>query len=51
MNNDGSYTVTLPGALIIKQKYKTKGLPCHVTGRYHISKAALEKAGASKYLF
>lgn len=47
-HSDGSYTVTLPGAVKIRQQYKAKGLPCEVTGIYHISKAALEKAGNSR---
>ena len=48
-HKDGSYTVTLPGALKIKQRYEAQGLYCEVTGTYHISKAALEQAGASSY--
>lgn len=48
-NNDGSYTVKLPGALKVRRQYEAKGLPCEVTGTYHISKAALDKAGNSEY--
>lgn len=48
-NSDGSYTVKLPGAIKIRKQYEAKGLSCQVTGTYHISKAALEKAGGSKF--
>ena len=44
---DGSYIVTLPGALKIKNKYEKQGLPCEVTGTYKITKDALERARKS----
>ncbi|MEE3349619.1 MAG: hypothetical protein VZR09_06225 [Candidatus Gastranaerophilaceae bacterium] len=43
-NSDGSVTVTLPGALVLKNKYKGPG--CEITGTYTITKQALEKAKA-----
>lgn len=43
-NNDGSVTVTLPGAVKIRNEYSAQGKPCEVTGTYRISKAALQKA-------
>jgi len=45
-NEDGSYTITLPGAQAIRESYGSDG-KCQVTGTYTISKDALEKAGAS----
>lgn len=47
LQKDGSYIVTLPGALKIKNKYEKQGLPCEVTGTYKITKDALERAGKS----
>lgn len=46
-NKDGSYTITLPGAKAMREAYAQKGLKCEITGTYTISKAALDKAGAS----
>jgi len=43
-NNDGSITVTLPGAVKIRQGYAAKGLKCEVTGTYVITAEALAKA-------
>lgn len=45
--SDGSYTVTLPGAVKIRQDYAARGLRCEVTGTYHISAAAVRKAVAN----
>ena len=48
-NNDGSYTVTFPGALEVKKHYepicRKKGIECDVTGKYKITKEAIAKAG------
>ncbi|MGN1154283.1 MAG: hypothetical protein ACI4S3_09660 [Candidatus Gastranaerophilaceae bacterium] len=46
-NDNGSYTITLPGAQKIRKEYTKKGLKCEVTGTYIISKEALDKAGKS----
>ena len=46
-NSDGSYTITLPGANIIRNEYAKQGKYCEVTGTYTITKEALEKAGRS----
>lgn len=47
-NNDGSYTVTLPGAIKIRNYYEKKGLKTPITGTYHITKETLNKAGNSR---
>ena len=41
---NGTVTVTLPGAVKIRQEYASKGLPCEVTGTYSITQDALAKA-------
>lgn len=43
---EGTYTVTLPGAVKMRQAYKKDGLgdKCEITGTYTITKDALEKA-------
>lgn len=46
-NGDGSFTVTLPGAIKIRNQYKANKKRCYVTGTYHISSAALDKASKS----
>ena len=43
-NRDGSVTVTLPGAIKIRQEYAAKGMKCEVTGTYHITAEAIAKA-------
>lgn len=43
-DSDGSVTVTLPGALKVRKDYLAQGLECEVTGKYHITAAALDKA-------
>ncbi|MBO5385286.1 hypothetical protein J6A64_03130 [bacterium] len=43
-NPNGSYTVTLPGAVKIRQHYAAKNLRCEVTGTYHISAETVAKA-------
>lgn len=43
-NSDGSVTVTLPGAIKIRQEYAAKGLKCEVTGTYVITADAIAKA-------
>ena len=43
-NSDQSMTVTLPGAVKIRNEYKSKGMICEVTGKYKISRQALIKA-------
>ena len=43
-NNDGSYTVTLPGAVKVRQQYNREGKRCDVTGTYHITQEAVDKA-------
>ncbi len=45
-NKDGSITVTLPGAVAVKNHYKEMGYEdkCAITGQYTITQAALEKA-------
>ena len=45
-NNDGSYTVTLPGAIAARNHYIQQGNEdkCAITGKYTITKAAVEKA-------
>lgn len=47
-NGDGSYTITLPGALEVRKEYapkcKEKGIECPVTGKYRITADAVEKA-------
>ena len=43
-NNNGSFTVVLPGANLIRQSYARQGLKCEVTGTYTISREAMEKA-------
>ena len=45
-NSDESYTVTLPGALKAREHYIKKGLgnKCAITGKYTITKSAIEKA-------
>ncbi len=45
-NGDGSYTVTLPGAVIAKNHYIAEGdgAKCAITGVYRISAAAIKKA-------
>ncbi len=48
-NSDGSITVTLPGAVAIRNQYlkEGKGNGCEVTGVYHITQDALQKAIAN----
>ena len=41
-NPDGSITVTLPGAIMLKNKYQGPG--CEITGTYRITREALDKA-------
>ena len=41
---NGSYTVTLPGALIIKKDYAKMNKKCCITGRYTITASELSKA-------
>lgn len=45
-NNDGSVTVTFPGAIKAKEGYLKEGAGdrCLITGKYRISKEAIEKA-------
>ena len=45
-NPDGSYTITLPGAVVARNHYIEMGEEdkCAITGRYTITKAAVEKA-------
>ena len=45
-NPDGSYTITLPGAVVARNHYIEIGEEdkCAITGRYTITKAAIEKA-------
>lgn len=45
-NNDGSYTVTLPGAIAARNHYIQQGNEdkCAITGKYTITQAAVEKA-------
>ncbi len=45
-NSDGSYTITLPGAVVVRNHYIEIGEEdkCAITGRYTITKAAIEKA-------
>ena len=45
-NPDGSYTITLPGAVLARKHYIDEGHgdKCAITGRYTITKEALEKA-------
>ena len=45
-NPDGSYTITLPGAVVARNHYIEMGEEdkCAITGRYTITKAAIEKA-------
>ncbi len=45
-NPDGSYTITLPGAVVARNHYIEIGEEdkCAITGRYTITKAAVEKA-------
>lgn len=45
-NFDGSITVTLPGAIAIRQAYKSKGYAsqCEITGTYLITADAVKKA-------
>lgn len=46
-NPNGSYTVTLPGAIAARNYYITQGYDedkCAITGKYTITKDALEKA-------
>lgn len=47
-NSDGSYTVTLPGAVAAKNHYIEQGYEdkCAITGQYTITAAAIEKAKA-----
>ncbi|MBR1424027.1 hypothetical protein IJ579_00515 [bacterium] len=47
-NANGSVTVTLPGALAIKNNYFSRGLgsKCAITGTYTITKEALERAAS-----
>lgn len=42
--NNGTITITLPGAVKIRQEYAKKGLKCEVTGTYTITKEAIAKA-------
>ena len=43
-NSDGSYTVTLPGAVVARKHYVENGQgdKCAITGRYTITKEAVE---------
>lgn len=43
-NNNGSYKITLPGALIIKRDYANHKKPCSITGNYTITSSELQKA-------
>lgn len=45
-NNDGSYTITLPGAIAARNHYIQQGNEdkCVITGKYTITQAAVEKA-------
>lgn len=43
-NSDKSITVTLPGAVKIRQQYAKEGKKCEVTGTYRITQDALKKA-------
>lgn len=43
-NSDKSVTVTLPGAVKIRQQYAKEGKKCEVTGTYRITYDALKKA-------
>ena len=45
-NKDGSVTITLPGAIIAKKGYEEEGNGnrCSITGKYTITKEALDKA-------
>lgn len=45
-NDDGSITVTLPGAVAIRNQYikEGKGAKCEITGVYHITASAVAKA-------
>ena len=47
-NSDGSYTVTLPGALNVREHYiqEGNGDKCAITGTYTITPQAIEKAKA-----
>ena len=47
VNQDGSYTVTLPGAVAARKNYIKQGYDedkCAITGCYTITKSAIEKA-------
>ncbi|MBD5401778.1 hypothetical protein HDR58_03110, partial [bacterium] len=48
-NKDGSITVTLPGAVAVRNQYirEGKGDGCEITGVYHITSDALQKAIAN----
>ena len=45
---DGSYTVMLPGAIIIKNDYAKNRKKCSITGVYKITSAEIKKARGSK---
>ncbi len=42
--SNGTVTVTLPGAVKIRQEYAKRGLKCEVTGTYTITQEAVAKA-------
>lgn len=43
-NKNGSYTITLPGAIAVKKDYAKDGKKCYITGTYTITGSDIAKA-------